>query len=83
MPCGRERRGQVHVDEDPHGDLAPDSGTIEVDGKPVSITTPADAEKFGIAIIHQELNLVDALSIADNIFLGRELQRFGLLNRRR
>src|SRR3954470_5196224 len=64
------------------GIYAPDSGTIEVDGKAVSITTPADAEKYGIAIIHQELNLIPALSIADNLFLGREIQRFGLLDRK-
>ncbi|MGF6494658.1 ribose transport system ATP-binding protein [Luteibacter sp. 621] len=64
------------------GIYAPDAGTIEVDGKPVTINSPADAEKFGIAIIHQELNLIPALSIADNLFLGRELQRFGLLNRK-
>src|SRR6202012_3844939 len=64
------------------GIYAPDSGTVEVDGKAVSITTPADAEKYGIAIIHQELNLIPALSIADNLFLGREIQRFGLLDRK-
>ncbi|MEZ2419166.1 sugar ABC transporter ATP-binding protein [Luteibacter sp. RCC_6_2] len=64
------------------GIYAPDSGSIEVDGKPASITTPADAEKYGIAIIHQELNLIPALSIADNLFLGREIQRFGLLDHR-
>ncbi|MDR6937512.1 MULTISPECIES: sugar ABC transporter ATP-binding protein [unclassified Luteibacter] len=64
------------------GIYAPDSGTVEVDGKAVSITTPADAEKYGIAIIHQELNLIPALSIADNLFLGREIQRFGLLDHR-
>jgi ribose transport system ATP-binding protein len=64
------------------GIYAPDAGSIEVDGQPVSITSPADAEKYGIAIIHQELNLIPALSIADNLFLGREVHRFGLLNRK-
>lgn len=64
------------------GIYAPDSGAIEVDGKPATIATPADAEKYGIAIIHQELNLIPALTIADNLFLGREIQRFGLLDHR-
>ena len=64
------------------GIYAPDSGSIEVDGQPVSITSPADAEKHGIAIIHQELNLIPSLSVADNLFLGRELHRFGLLDRK-
>lgn len=64
------------------GIYAPDAGTIEVDGQPVTITSPADAEKYGIAIIHQELNLIPSLSVADNLFLGRELHRFGLLDRK-
>ena len=64
------------------GIYSPDAGTIEVDGQPVSITSPADAEKHGIAIIHQELNLIPSLSVADNLFLGRELHRFGLLDRK-
>jgi ribose transport system ATP-binding protein len=64
------------------GIYAPDAGSIEVDGKPTSISTPADAEKHGIAIIHQELNLIPSLSVTDNLFLGREIHRFGLLDRR-
>ncbi|TCV92861.1 ribose ABC transporter ATP-binding protein [Luteibacter rhizovicinus] len=64
------------------GIYAPDEGRILVDGKPVTITTPADAERYGIAIIHQELNLIPSLTIADNLFLGRELHRFGLLDRK-
>ncbi|HEY4090804.1 MAG TPA: sugar ABC transporter ATP-binding protein [Luteibacter sp.] len=64
------------------GIYAPDEGSIEVDGQAASINSPADAEKYGIAIIHQELNLIPALSIADNLFLGREVHRFGLLNRK-
>jgi ribose transport system ATP-binding protein len=47
-------------------------GAIEIDGTPVSIHHPRDASRHGIAMIHQELNLVPDLSVADNIFLGRE-----------
>ncbi|NUR84037.1 MAG: sugar ABC transporter ATP-binding protein, partial [Nonomuraea sp.] len=47
-------------------------GEIEVGGEPVSIHSPRDAQRHGIAMIHQELNLVPELSIADNIVLGQE-----------
>ncbi|HLZ58166.1 MAG TPA: sugar ABC transporter ATP-binding protein [Ktedonosporobacter sp.] len=49
-------------------------GEIRLDGHPVSIRSPRDAQKLGIAMIHQELNLVPELSVSDNIFLGRELR---------
>src|SRR6266516_2390288 len=49
-------------------------GRIEVDGVAASIHHPRDAQRLGIAMIHQELNLVPELSISDNIFLGRELR---------
>ena len=49
-----------------------DSGEIFYQGKKEDIKGPKDATKKGIAIIHQELNLVNDLSIGENIFLGRE-----------
>ena len=54
-------------------------GTIAVDGKPARFAGVRDAEAAGIAIIHQELNLVPQLSVADNIFLGRERLIAGLV----
>ncbi|MER6951664.1 sugar ABC transporter ATP-binding protein [Nonomuraea sp. NPDC000554] len=58
-------------------------GEIEVGGEVVQIHSPKDAQRHGIAMIHQELNLVPELSIADNIFLGREPRtRRGTLDRR-
>jgi ribose transport system ATP-binding protein len=54
-------------------------GTIEVDGAAVRFSGVRDAEAAGIAIIHQELNLVPQLSVADNIFLGRERLIAGLV----
>ncbi|QIS12815.1 sugar ABC transporter ATP-binding protein [Nocardia arthritidis] len=56
------------------GVFPPDSGTIEIDGDPVHLRSPKDASRHGIAMIHQELNLVPELSIADNLFLGQELR---------
>ena len=54
------------------GVYSADSGTIEVNGKPVQIKTPDDARKNGIAMIFQEFSLVPTLSVAQNIFLARE-----------
>ncbi|MCV3242349.1 sugar ABC transporter ATP-binding protein [Mesorhizobium sp. ZC-5] len=54
-------------------------GAIAVDGEPVRFTSVRDAEAAGIAIIHQELNLVPELSVAGNIFLGREPLIAGLI----
>ena len=49
-----------------------EEGEIEIEGKNVSITSVQDAEENGIAIIHQELVLVPYMSVAENIYLGRE-----------
>jgi ribose transport system ATP-binding protein len=68
------------------GVLQPDSGTIRIDGQIVLIRNVSDAIKQGIGFIHQELNILDNLSIAGNIFLGREPTMGGflkLINRRR
>ncbi|PSL34334.1 ribose ABC transporter ATP-binding protein [Planomicrobium soli] len=53
-----------------------DSGTVEVKGEPVEFTSPKQAEEAGISVIHQELNILPYLSIAENLFLGRE-ETFG------
>jgi erythritol transport system ATP-binding protein len=55
----------------------PTTGEIRLDGKPVSIGSPRDAMALGIGIIHQELSLFPNLSIAENMFAGRELHRRG------
>jgi ribose transport system ATP-binding protein len=63
----------------------PDSGTIKIDGQTVVIRNVAEAISLGIGFIHQELNVLDNLSIAANVFLGREPLSFGplkLINRR-
>jgi len=62
-----------------------DAGTFLHDGRPVEISSPADARKFGIAVIFQDFTLVPCLDIAQNIFLGREFRSRvpGLIDRRR
>jgi ABC-type multidrug transport system ATPase subunit/anti-sigma regulatory factor (Ser/Thr protein kinase) len=62
------------------GVATPDSGVIEWKGRQVDLRRPKDAQKLGIATIHQNLSLCDNLDTVDNLFLGRELRRFGMLN---
>ena len=54
------------------GIYRPDSGTIHFHGQPVSIRSPRESSQLGIGIIHQELEVIDTLDVAANIFLGRE-----------
>lgn len=54
------------------------SGQMTVRGREVDFATPKEAERNGIAIIHQELNLIPSLSVSENIFLGREPLKAGL-----
>ncbi|NUR74249.1 MAG: sugar ABC transporter ATP-binding protein [Hamadaea sp.] len=60
----------------------PDAGTVTWQGSPVSFANPQAAMKAGIATIYQELDLVDHLSVAENVFLGQEPSRFGFVHRR-
>ena len=53
-------------------------GEVEVEGRAVNFKGPREAETAGIVMIHQEFNLADDLTIAQNIFLGHELTRHGL-----
>jgi ribose transport system ATP-binding protein len=55
-----------------YGAYHPDAGEFLFDGVPVRLTSPADATRLGIAVIFQEFSLVPYLSVAHNIFLGRE-----------
>ncbi|MDI5976399.1 sugar ABC transporter ATP-binding protein [Amycolatopsis magusensis] len=66
------------------GEVGGYRGEIRIDGEPVRFGGPADAQRAGISMISQELDLVPALSVAENIFLGREPRtRLGTLDRRR
>ncbi len=92
------RRGEVHVLLGENGAgkstlikilagaYQMDSGTILLDGREVRITSPRVAQQLGISTIHQELNLIPGLRVADNVLLGREPMRvrsMGLLDERR
>jgi fructose transport system ATP-binding protein len=60
------------------GASVPDAGEIRLDGAVVRFRSPADARAAGIETVYQDLAVAPALSIADNLFLGRELRRGGL-----
>ncbi|GAA3015576.1 sugar ABC transporter ATP-binding protein [Streptosporangium longisporum] len=54
-----------------------DAGEIELAGRPVSFTGPLEAQRAGISTVYQEINLCPNLSVAENIFIGREPRRLG------
>ncbi len=60
----------------------PDEGEISLFGQPANIRHPIEAQRSGISVIHQEFNLLPHRSVAQNIFLGREPHRFGILDHR-
>jgi ABC-type sugar transport system ATPase subunit len=62
------------------GILHPDGGELLWNGEPVQVRSPRDAAHLGIATVYQDLALCDNLDIVQNMFLGRENARFGLLN---
>ncbi|MFE3559170.1 sugar ABC transporter ATP-binding protein [Streptomyces sp. NPDC059193] len=89
------RRGEVHVllGENGAGKSTlikmlsganrPDTGRILAYGEEVHIHSAHDSERLGIATIYQEFNLVPDLTVAENIFLGRQPRRLGLIDRKR
>lgn len=60
-----------------------DGGTILFDGKPIDFQSPQQAQNNGISTIYQEINLVPLRSVAENVFMGREPRRWGLLDWRK
>jgi ribose transport system ATP-binding protein len=59
----------------------PTSGKILLDGQPVALPANGSAESLGIVLIHQEFNLAEHLTVSESLFLGREVTRFGVLNK--
>jgi L-arabinose transport system ATP-binding protein len=64
------------------GAYAPDSGHLEIDGKPVVFRSTQDAIQAGIAVIYQELNLVPDMSVEENMMLGHMPKTLGLIDRK-
>lgn len=61
------------------GQYVPDAGSITFAGQLISPESPLEAENQGLIMIHQELNLIPGLTVAENIFLGHEPTRGGLI----
>lgn len=57
------------------GHLTPTRGSISIDGKPIVFKGPVDAERHGIVLVHQEILLAPDLTVAQNVYLGREVRR--------
>ncbi len=87
------RRGEVHVLMGENGAgkstlmkllagvYQPDSGEILLEGSPVKMENPLKAQQLGVNLINQELNIAANLTVAENVFMGNELSRFGLLDK--
>lgn len=63
------------------GAVVPDEGSLALDGTPVHFRSPMDARRHGIETVYQDLAVAPAMSIAENLFLGRELRRPGMLGK--
>lgn len=57
-----------------------DSGVILLEGKEIELQSPRHAQELGISAVYQEINLIPTMSVAENIFLGRQPMRFGMIN---
>ena len=77
--CGENGAGKSTLMKILSGVISDFDGELSIDGTQVDFGGTSDAEKAGVSIIHQELNLVEQLSVAANIFLGRELKSFHCL----
>lgn len=89
------RRGEIHalVGENGAGKSTlikiltgvehPDTGTIELEGKIVQVRSPLHSQEIGISTVYQEVNLCTNITVAENIMLGREPQRFTSIDRRK
>src|SRR5271154_1776657 len=79
--CGENGAGKSTLMKILGGVHQPDAGEILIDGQPVKILDVDESLKFGIAFIHQELNVLGNLDVAANVFLGREPKNaLGLIN---
>jgi ribose transport system ATP-binding protein len=79
--CGENGAGKSTLIKILGGVYRPDSGTMRLDGRNLEFSHPVAARRAGISIIHQELSLLPERSVAENIYLGVEPKRLGMLDR--
>lgn len=78
---GQNGAGKSTLIKTVSGIVTPDTGTVELDGVPLPTGNPAQAMRRGVATIYQELDLVPGLKAYENVFLGHETTKAGLLDR--
>jgi ribose transport system ATP-binding protein len=81
--CGENGAGKSTLMKILGGAYQPDAGQILLDGRAVAFSHPVAARNAGISVIHQELSLLPHRSVAENVFLGIEPTRYGMLDRTR
>ncbi len=81
--CGENGAGKSTLMKVLGGSYRADAGEVRLAGKAVRFLHPVEAQRAGISIIHQELSLLPYRSVVENIFMGHEIARRGLLDRRR
>src|SRR6266581_6967274 len=57
-----------------------DSGEVQLDGNPIDPRSPAEAQRLGLSTVYQEVNLIPFLSVAENIFLGRQPRKLSRID---
>ena len=81
--CGENGAGKSTLIKILGGVYRPDGGTIRLDSREVALSHPVAARRAGVSIIHQELSLLPYRTVAENVFLGIEPARYGIVDRRR
>ncbi len=81
--CGENGAGKSTLMNILAGIHRPDAGSLRFDGAPAAFATPLEAGRAGIGMVHQHFKLVASMSVAENVFLGRQPRRLGLFTDRR
>lgn len=81
--CGENGAGKSTLMKILTGMYKKDAGSVLVDGKEVDYKHPKIAEQEGIVFIHQELNVIPDMTVEENIFLGKEISKNGILNKKK